>query len=181
MLSVVFTIMAASLDGLACGFVMGIRNIKITYRNILLMSLFPFTIAYFGMETAHALLPLMDEETARFLGIALYFAMALYSLISARMKEANETWMDTNNDHQITGMEVVSTGLALSIDTLIVAMPLAFLGYSSLLCAVLFALFGGSCLVLGRHLSLVVPKGHCQDASRYSWLLYLALGVRRLF
>lgn len=180
LIQLICSVMAASLDALACGFVMGTRNIKISVWNVFVLTLFPFVFSFFGLEVGRALIPFMNEDTLSFLVIALYFALAIISLVNYHAHSNDESWMDPNNDHQITGMEVVSVGLALSMDALIVAMSLSFLGYHSLLSALLFALFGGGFLVAGRYLCVLVPH-FCSRLSRYSWILYLVLGVRRLF
>lgn len=177
--TILFTILAASCDSLACGIAMGLRHIPLNRKTMFGISVFPLLIALISMGIAKPLLGFMTDETARFLVMALYFALAIYSFAVSRRNDGMD-WMDPNQDQRITGWEIVSVGLALSLDTLVVGLPLAFLGYPVWLCAVLFGIFSAELLWLGHKVSrhAVFAK---RNAGSLAWVIYAVLGICRLF
>ena len=181
MLTIVLTSLASSMDGFACGFLISMKRIKLSVKNLLLISLFPFFIAFFSMSLATFLLEYIDDSASKFLSILLYFILAGYSYVVSNQKKQDETWIDPNQDKQISGFEIVSIGIALSMDTLIVALPLAFLGYPIIPSAIMFGVFNAAMVGLGNYVASKLPDHISRVIENFSWVLYLCLGIRRLF
>lgn len=181
MFVILLTILASSLDSFMMGIFIGTRNIQLRRCNLMIISLFPFIISLASMTIGRFLLEYMNKDTTTFLTVTLYLFLAIYSFVTARKQQANETWMDKNNDQKITGVEIITVGFTLSIDTLIIALPLAFQGYSIVLCAALFALGTAYMMLFGHLVSRLIPSQQGGQLNKLSWLFYLMLGLRRLF
>lgn len=180
MLIVWSTTIASSMDGFACGFLMGLKRIRLTPMNVIVISLFPVVISFLSMSLCTMLLPLLQEQTAFNLSALLYFVLAIDAFLLTNKTAINEEWIDPNADRKVTGMEVIRVGFMLSMDTMVVALPLAFLGYSPLWCSLLFGLCSAMMLVLGNQLVKWVPPKWCRHLEQLSWIVFLCLGIHRL-
>lgn len=180
MFIVLSTTIASSMDGFACGFLMGLKRIRLTAMNVLIISLFPIVISFLSMSVCTLLLPLLHAQTSLYLSALLYFVLAIDAFILTNKTTINEEWIDPNADRKVTGFELVRVGFMLSMDTMVVALPLAFLGYDSLGCSLLFGICSAIMLVLGNQLVKWLPERWCRHLEQLSWIVFLCLGIHRL-
>ena len=116
MVKVILSIICASIDGFFIGSALGLKNTKISFKNLLIISLVPILMAYPVMFFGYKISNIITNDIIRIIGFTLFFIMAINS------------YFEIEKDKDVKNIDLINCltlGLSIGLDSSICAFTLA--------------------------------------------------------
>lgn len=170
MFNVFISIICVSIDGFFTGCAIGLKNTKIKFSKLLIISLIPVLIAYPVMIFGYKISNIINNDIISIIGFTLFFLMAINSYFEI---ESNKEIKDINL------LNCLTLGLSISLDSSVCAFTLALEKQNPFITPIFFGIAHFILIWLGN---ILFNKRINNKNIRYlSPITFLILAIIRLF
>lgn len=170
MFEVILSIICVSIDGFFTGSAIGLKNTKISFKKLLIISLIPVLMAYPVMFFGYKISNIITHDIIRIIGFTLFFIMAINS------------YFEIEKDEEIKDINLVnslSIGLSVGLDSSVCAFTLALEKYNPFITPIYFGISHFILIWLGN---ILFNKRINNKYIKYlSPITFLILAILRLF
>lgn len=173
---------SGSCDSFICGIVLGLNKIKVTRINALVLSLFPLFFSFVSIMIGQYISVFCTNEVKNSVSIITYLILALYTFHEQRKMTVSkwknaQGWIDSDADKHLSLSELIPLAFVLSVDSLIIALPLSFNSVPVLLCAIMFGVCNYLSLMGGYYLVKHVKFVENSRILSFSWVIFIILAL----
>ena len=170
MFEVILSIICVSIDGFFTGSAIGLKNTKISFKKLLVISLIPILMAYPVMFFGYKISNIITNDIIRIIGFTLFLLMAINS------------YFEIEKDKEIKDINLVnslSIGLSVGLDSSVCAFTLAIEKYNPFITPIYFGISHFILIWLGN---ILFNKRINNKYIKYlSPITFLILALFRLF
>ena len=170
MFEVILSIICVSIDGFFTGSAIGLKNTKISFKKLLVISLIPILMAYPVMFFGYKISNIITNDIIKIIGFTLFFIMAINSYFEI---EKNKETKDIDLANSL------SIGLSIGLDSSVCAFTLAIEKYNPFITPIYFGISHFILIWLGN---ILFNKRINNKYIKYlSPITFLILAICRLF
>ena len=170
MFEVILSIICVSIDGFFTGCAIGLKNTKISFKKLLIISLIPVLMAYPVMFFGYKISSIITNDIIRIIGFTLFLLMAINSYFEIEKDEEKK---------DINIVNSLSIGLSLGLDSSVCAFTLALEKYNPFITPIYFGISHFILIWLGN---ILFNKRINNKYIKYlSPITFLILALSKLF
>lgn len=170
MFKVIISVLCVSIDGFFTGSAIGLKNTKISFKKLLIISLIPVLMAYPIMFFGNKISNIITNDIIRIIGFTLFFLIAINS------------YFEIENEKEIKDIDLInslSIGLSIGVDSSVCAFTLALEKYNLFITPIYFGISHFILILLGN--ILFNRKINNKYIKYLSPITFLILAILRLF
>lgn len=201
--SLLFLVIAVSLDGFGVGITYGMRKINVPLFALCIIMFCSGVVVLLSMTIGNILNAFISPYTAQIIGGCILILLGCFSLMNIIRSHKNKVDKDANSAGKINQFKTILSapskadldssgaissgealflGIALAMDAFGAGLAAAIIGYSPILTAVLIAFMSGLLVFCGMKLGMALS--HNKQMQKMSFIppfLLIALGIYNLF
>lgn len=170
MFEVILSIICVSIDGFFTGSAIGLKNTKISFKKLFIISIIPILMAYPVMFFGYKISNIITNDIVKIIGFTLFFLMAINSYFEIE-KNKEKKDIDLANS--------LSIGLSVGLDSSVCAFTLAIERYNPFITPIYFGISHFILIWLGN---ILFNKRINNKYIKYlSPITFIILAICRLF
>lgn len=170
MFEVILSIICVSIDGFFTGSAIGLKNTKISFKKLFIISIIPILMAYPVMFFGYKISNIITNDIVKIIGFTLFFIMAINSYFEIE-KNKEKKDIDLANS--------LSIGLSVGLDSSVCAFTLAIEKYNPFITPIYFGISHFILIWLGN---ILFNKRINNKYIKYlSPITFIILAICRLF
>lgn len=170
MFEVILSIICVSIDGFFTGSAIGLKNTKISFKKLFIISIIPILMAYPVMFFGYKISNIITNDIVKIIGFTLFFIMAINSYFEIE-KNKEKKDIDLANS--------LSIGLSVGLDSSVCAFTLAIERYNPFITPIYFGISHFILIWLGN---ILFNKRINNKYIKYlSPITFIILAICRLF
>lgn len=170
MFEVILSIICVSIDGFFTGSAIGLKNTKISFKKLFIISIIPILMAYPVMFFGYKISNIITNDIVKIIGFTLFFIMAINSYFEIE-KNKEKKDIDLANS--------LSIGLSVGLDSSVCAFTLALERYNPFITPIYFGISHFILIWLGN---ILFNKRINNKYIKYlSPITFIILAICRLF